>query len=76
MRKLRADEIARLTPEERMALIAQLWDSLNDAQVPLPKAQQAEIARRLATLEQDRAQGVTWEQLRAELVRRSPSPCK
>ena len=72
MASLNSDELARLSPEERLALIGQLWDSLHDTEVPLPEAQQAELARRLSSLEQDRAQAVTWEQLRAELARRRP----
>jgi putative addiction module component (TIGR02574 family) len=67
-----ADELARLSPEERLALISQLWDSLADAEIPLPQAQLAELARRLSSLDQDRAETVTWEQLRAELERRRP----
>jgi len=72
MRSLSHDEVARLSPEERLALIGQLWDSLADTEIPLPQAQQAELARRLASLDQDRVQAVTWEQLRAELARRRP----
>jgi putative addiction module component (TIGR02574 family) len=72
MQTLTPDEIARLSPQERLALIGQLWDSLHDADVPLPPAQQAELARRLATLDQDREQAVSWEQLRGELARRRP----
>jgi putative addiction module component (TIGR02574 family) len=72
MQTLTPDEIARLSPEERMGLISQLWDSLHDADIPLPPAQKAELARRLATLDHDRAKSVTWEQLRSELARRRP----
>jgi putative addiction module component (TIGR02574 family) len=72
MASLNSDELARLSPEERLALIGQLWDSLADTEIPLPQAQQAELARRLSSLDQDRAQAVTWEQLRAELARRRP----
>jgi len=72
MGSLSHDELTRLSPEERLALIGELWDSLRDTDIPLPEAQQAELARRLANLDQDRAQAVTWEQLRAELERRHP----
>lgn len=34
MELLTPDEIGRLTPPERLALIAQLWDGLNQEQVP------------------------------------------
>ena len=70
--QLTSDEIASLSPEERLALIAQLWDSLDDTQLPLTTAQEAELDRRLATLDNDRVEGVSWEILEAELERRCP----
>ena len=70
--QLTADEITCLCPDERLALIALLWDSLDDAQMPLTTAQQAELDRRLATLDQDRAEGVTWDVLRVQLEQRCP----
>lgn len=72
MEVLTPDEIGRLSPPERIALIAQLWDSLDDEQLPLTGAQQAEIERRLASLDQDRQTCVTWEALKAELAKRCP----
>ena len=72
MQPLSHDEISRLSPEERLSLIGQLWDSLRDADVSLSAAQQTELGRRLSTLDQDRAGAVTWEQLQAELARRCP----
>ena len=72
MGSLSSEELARLSPEERLTLIGQLWDSLVDTEIPLPQAQQAELAKRLASLDQDRVHAVTWEQLRAELERRRP----
>jgi putative addiction module component (TIGR02574 family) len=69
---LSLDDIASLSPEERLSLIEQLWDSLHDADIPLTDAQKAELERRLATLEEDRAHAVPWEQLKAELAKRCP----
>ena len=66
------DEITRLSPDERLALIAQLWDSLDEHQVRLTPAQQAELERRFTTLDHDRTQSVTWETLKAELEQRCP----
>ena len=43
--QLTQDEITRLSPDERLSLIAQLWDSLEDHQVQLTPAQQAELER-------------------------------
>ena len=64
--------LVRLSPPERLALIAQLWDSLEQHQVPLDEAQQTELERRLASLDGDRSQGVTWAALKAELEHRCP----
>jgi putative addiction module component (TIGR02574 family) len=72
MELLTPDEIGRLSAAERLALIAQLWDSLEHEQLPLTTAQQAELNLRLDSLDRDRQDGVTWEALRAELDQRRP----
>lgn len=72
MELLTPDEIVRLTPTERLALIAQLWDSLEQQQLPLTGAQEAELERRLSSLDEDRRNGVTWASLKAELEQRCP----
>jgi len=70
MELLTHDELTSLTPPERLALISQLWDSLEDDHLPLTPAQQAELARRLASLDQDRREGITWAALKTELEHR------
>lgn len=40
MKSLSPDELAHMTPPERLALIAQLWDSLEQDDVPLTAEQQ------------------------------------
>lgn len=72
MELLNHDELVRLTPPERLALISQLWDSLEDDHLPVTAAQRAELDRRLATLDQDRREGITWAVLKAELEQRCP----
>ena len=72
MEALTSDEIFRLTPPERLALIAQLWDSLEHEQLPLTSAQEAELERRLSSIDEDRRSGVTWASLKAELEQRCP----
>jgi len=72
MELLTLDELARLTPSERLALISQLSDSLENDQLPLTEAQQAELDSRLATLDQDRREGITWAALKTELEHRCP----
>lgn len=70
--QLTHDDIVLMSPEERLSLIEQLWSSLDEADVPVTPAQQAELARRLAMLDRDRLEAVTWETLKAELTRRCP----
>ena len=72
MELLSPDEIVRLTPPERLALIAQLWDSLEHDELPLTEAQKAELDHRLASLDEDRRKGVSWASLKAELEQRCP----
>lgn len=72
MEILTRDEIARLSPPERLELIGQLWDSLEREQFPLTGAQEEELARRVASLEQDRREGITGAALKAELEQRCP----
>jgi putative addiction module component (TIGR02574 family) len=70
--QLSSDEISRLSIDERLDLIGQLWDSLEHEQLPLSTAQQHELDRRLAALDQERPDGLSWEHLRAELEQRCP----
>jgi putative addiction module component (TIGR02574 family) len=70
--QLSPDEISRLSVDERLELIGQLWHSLEHEALPLIVAQQDELDRRLAELDEDGAGGVSWESLRADLARRCP----
>jgi len=72
MELLTQDELVRLTPPERLALISQLRDSLEDNQLPLTAAQRAELDHRLASLDHDRSEGITWASLKTELEQRCP----
>ena len=67
---LTPDDVARLSVDERLDLIGQLWDSLADGDVPITPAQRAELDHRLASFADDRARAVTWEELKAELSAR------
>jgi putative addiction module component (TIGR02574 family) len=71
MPALTYDEIVRLSPQERLILIGELWDSLDPSEVPVTATQRAELMRRLDSFESDRSGGISWEQLKAQLVRRT-----
>jgi putative addiction module component (TIGR02574 family) len=66
------DEIALLTPQERLSLIERLWDSLSDLDVSLTPAQKNELVRRMDNFDRDRALAISWNGLKAELARRCP----
>ena len=57
--------IGDLTPEERLRLIEELWDSLNETpeSIPLTNSQREELDRRLDDLERSGAEGIPWEQV-------------
>ena len=72
MRTLSQAELVRLSAQERLALIGDLWESLADADIPLTPAQESELEHCLASFEDDRRDEMTWEQLKAELQQRHP----
>jgi putative addiction module component (TIGR02574 family) len=61
-------DIERLTPQQRLRLIEDLWESFRGSEAPLPvsDAQKAELDARLDELERDGPRGVPWD----EVVRR------
>jgi putative addiction module component (TIGR02574 family) len=70
MERLSQNELQQLTPPERLSLIAQLWDSLEETDVPLSARQRDELDRRLESLERGGSQGITWAALKQELEQR------
>ena len=64
-------DIQRLSAEERLALLAELWDSLRPEEVPLTQAQRTELDRRLDDLEADSDLGIPWEEVLQRIRGRS-----
>ncbi len=64
-------DIAKMTPREKLDLIGELWDSLTDADVALTKAQEAELARRMATFDADTESAIPWVDVKRERVERT-----
>ncbi len=71
MKSFTREDIASLSPSERLTLIGDLWDSLDCAAPPLPDSQRREVERRLASFDQDVAEAMTWDQLKTELAARA-----
>lgn len=65
--------IGDLSPEERLRLIEELWDSLNETpgSVPLTNAQREELDRRLDDLEHSGPEGIPWDQVLQQIRSRS-----
>jgi putative addiction module component (TIGR02574 family) len=64
--------IDRLSPEQRIALALEIWESLGDARPParLTAEQRVELARRDAELDANPGIALTWEQIRASVETR------
>ena len=54
-------DFSHLSPDERIELAEQLWDSLDPADIGPDEAQVAELRRRRAALEADGDPGEPWE---------------
>ena len=52
-----AFDFTKLSPEERLDLIGEIWDSLENEQPPISPELQAELDRLLAELEQNPSEG-------------------
>jgi putative addiction module component (TIGR02574 family) len=63
-------DIAKLTLQERLDLIGDLWDSLTPEQVNLSPAQEQELTRRMASFEADTKTAVSWDEMETDLDRR------
>lgn len=72
MSRVISNDIANLSPEDRITLIGELWDSLADADLTLTASQSEELAKRLNAFEADPSRGVAWAALKAELEDRCP----
>ena len=66
-----AIDIERLSPEQRLRLLEQLWDSLSDDDVPLTAAQREELDRRLDDLEREGPRGIPWDEVLDRLEAKS-----
>ena len=62
-------DIKRLSVDERMALIEEIWDSIvaENAVIPPTPAECAELDRRLEAMEKDPTAGNSWETIKRRL---------
>lgn len=68
MNKALRDELMRLSPVERLDLVEELWDSIEETDLPpLSDDQIAEVERRFAEHERNPSSAIPWEDVRAGL---------
>jgi putative addiction module component (TIGR02574 family) len=62
-------DFSHLTPDERVQLAEELWESLANepAAVPLTPVQAEELDRRLAEYQRDRTSGIPWREALDEI---------
>ena len=68
MKTVLVEEMVKLPAPERLELIGALWDSLSEEEVPLTKAQVAELDRRLDDMDMNPGDEMTWEEARQRIV--------
>jgi putative addiction module component (TIGR02574 family) len=64
-------DLTKLTPEEKLELIDELWTSITPEELPLTPEQRMELDRRLDRLDKEGPLGVSWESVRLEMTRRT-----
>jgi putative addiction module component (TIGR02574 family) len=65
-------QIARLPVEERIQLVQAIWDTIAADQLPphLSEDQKRELDRRIAELDANPDNVLTWEQIKAHIQRK------
>lgn len=66
-------DIASLSPQERLELIEELWDSLaaDSGSVPITDAQRAELDSRLHEIDAGDTAGIPWNEVVSRILDRS-----
>jgi len=63
-------DVKQLSPEERLELIEELWDSLSEEDVKLTPEQLEELERRRARLEREGPRGRPWRDVLGDSEKR------
>jgi putative addiction module component (TIGR02574 family) len=61
-------DLTKLTPEEKLELIDELWTSITPEAFPLTEEQRLELHRRLDRLDEEGPTGASWDSVRAEMT--------
>jgi putative addiction module component (TIGR02574 family) len=63
-------DVKQLSPDERLELIEELWDSLSEEDVKLTPEQLEELERRRARLEREGPRGRPWRDVLGDSEKR------
>ena len=63
-------ELLKLSPQDRIEIAQDLWDSLDEKDLPLTDEQAAELERRMAEMEDNPSTGIPWEVVRESLLKK------
>jgi putative addiction module component (TIGR02574 family) len=66
-----AEQIKKLSVNERILLVEEIWDSIaaDDESFELTQAQKAELERRIEADKLNPNEGRTWEEIKAESLK-------
>jgi putative addiction module component (TIGR02574 family) len=66
------DEILKMSVEDRIRLVEEIWETVSSdpGALPVTDAQKQELDRRLDDLDRNPEAGRTWEEFRSELERK------
>jgi putative addiction module component (TIGR02574 family) len=73
MPKPTLEELKKLSVEERLQLLEDVWTSLDEDHphpMPMPKWHEEELDRRLKAFEENPEAGEPWEEVRKRLIER------
>jgi putative addiction module component (TIGR02574 family) len=64
MQKPTLEELRKLSVEDRLQLLEDVWTSLDEEhdQLPMPKWHEEELARRLKDIDENGSQGMEWNE--------------
>jgi putative addiction module component (TIGR02574 family) len=68
----RLGDFEQLSLAERIQLVQDIWDSIvvTPDQLPVTEAQRQELDRRLDAYRQDPQGGISWQEIKAKVMRR------
>jgi putative addiction module component (TIGR02574 family) len=62
-------DFSHLSVSERLQLVEDLWDRIDDEQMPIPKWHRQELDRRLADYRTNPEANIPWEEVRDRLFK-------